>query len=157
MREQIKIAVCGHIDHGKSTLIGRLLMDTGSLPADKIKDLKRIAKDFDEEAQLAYLTDQLKEERERNITIETTQTFLQTKKRHYCLIDTPGHLEFIKNMLSGASQADSALLVVDINEGIQEQTRRHAYLLYFLSLENIIVLVNKMDSAGYSQKKFTGI
>jgi len=155
--EQIKIAVCGHIDHGKSTLIGRLLLDTGSLPEDKIKDLTRIAKDFDEETQLAYLTDQLKEERERNITIETTQIFLKTKKRPYCLIDTPGHLEFIKNMLSGASQAEAALLVVDITEGIQDQTRRHAYLLRFLSLQHIIVIVNKMDVVAYSQEKFQSI
>ncbi|MCC6758393.1 MAG: GTP-binding protein [Candidatus Omnitrophica bacterium] len=154
MTDQLKIAVCGHIDHGKSTLIGRLLLDTGSLPDDKIKDLKRIAKDFDEETQLAYLTDQLKEERERNITIETTQIFLKTKKRPYCLIDTPGHLEFIKNMLSGASQAEAAMLVVDISEGIQDQTRRHAYLLHFLSLQNIIILVNKMDLTQYSQQKF---
>lgn len=157
MNDQLKIAVCGHIDHGKSTLIGRLLLDTGSLPDDKIKDLKRIAKDFDEETQLAYLTDQLKEERERNITIETTQIFLKTKKRPYCLIDTPGHLEFIKNMLSGASQAEAAMLVVDISEGIQDQTRRHAYLLHFLSLKNIIIVVNKMDLVQYSQQKFLDI
>jgi bifunctional enzyme CysN/CysC len=155
--DQVKIAVCGHIDHGKSTLIGRLLLDTGSLPDDKIKDLKRIAKDFDQETQLAYLTDQLKEERERNITIETTQIFLKTTKRPYCLIDTPGHLEFIKNMLSGASQAQAALLVVDIAEGIQDQTRRHAYLLHFLSLRHIVIIVNKMDLAEYSQEKFRDI
>lgn len=155
--EQLKIAVCGHIDHGKSTLIGRLLLDTSSLPDEKTNELKKIAKEFGEETQLAYLSDQLKEERERNITIETTQIFLKTHKRPYCLIDTPGHLEFIKNMLTGASQADAALVLVDIEEGIADQTRRHAYLLKFLALPNIIVLVNKMDLVNYAEKKFRQI
>ena len=155
--EQLKIAVCGHIDHGKSTFIGRLLLDTGSLSDEKINELKKIAKEFGEETQLAYLSDQLKEERERNITIETTQIFLKTRKRPYCFIDTPGHLEFIKNMLTGTSQADAALVLVDIQEGIADQTRRHLYLLKFLALPNIIVLVNKMDLADYEEKKFRKI
>ena len=153
----IKIALCGHIDHGKSTLIGRLLLDTQSLPDDKIKELKKISRDLGEETQIAYFSDQLKEERERDITIETTQIFLKTRKRPYGLIDTPGHLEFIKNMLTGASHADAALLLVDITEGIKEQTRRHAYLLNLLSLKNIIVLVNKMDLAAYDAMKFDRI
>ncbi len=155
--QQLTIAVCGHIDHGKSTLIGRLLLDTRSLSDDKLKELKNIAKNFGEETQLAYLSDQLKEERERNITIETTQIFLKTHKRPYCLIDTPGHLEFIRNMLTGTSQAQAALLLVDIQEGIADQTRRHAYLLKFLSITNIIVVVNKMDLVEYSQRRFEEI
>ncbi len=155
--ETLKVAVCGHIDHGKSTLIGRLLLDTKSLPRNKLKELDIIAKAFGEEAQLAHLSDQLKEERERRITIETTQIFFKTSRRSYCLIDTPGHLEFIRNMLTGTSQADAAVLVVDIHEGVQDQTRRHAYLLKFLSLCHIIVVVNKMDLAQYSKAEFKKI
>ncbi len=152
--ESLNIVICGHIDHGKSTLIGRLLLDTNSLPDDRIKELQRISKEFGEETQIAYLSDQLKEEREKNITIETTQVFLKTKKRSYVLIDTPGHLEFIKNMLTGASHADAAMLLVDIKEGIKEQTRRHAYLLNLLALKNILVLINKMDLVQYSEDDF---
>lgn len=153
-QEQLKIAVCGHIDHGKSTLIGRLLLDTKSLSNDKIKELETIGKTFGEETKLAHLSDQLKEERDRDITIETTQIFFKTRKRPYCLIDTPGHLEFIRNMLSGTSQARAALLLIDIREGIAEQTRRHAYLLKLLAIPSIIALVNKMDLVNYSQKDF---
>ncbi len=155
--QQLKIAVCGHIDHGKSTLIGRLLLDTKSLSDDKLKELKQIAKTFGQETQLAHLSDQLKEERERNVTIETTQIFFKTRKRPYCLIDTPGHLEFIRNMLTGTSQAQAALLLIDIKEGIADQTRRHAYLLKLLAIPNVIVLVNKMDLVDYSQKHFNEI
>ncbi len=155
--QQLRVVVCGHIDHGKSTLIGRLLLDTKSLADDKLKELKQIAKTFGQETQLAHLSDQLKEERERNITIETTQIFFKTRKRPYCLIDTPGHLEFIRNMLTGTSQAQAALLLIDIKEGIADQTRRHAYLLKLLAIPNIIVLVNKMDLVDYSQKHFNEI
>ncbi len=147
----------GHIDHGKSTVIGRLLMATNSLPADKIKELNKISKEFGKETELAYLADQLKEERERNITIETTEIFLKSKKRDYRLIDTPGHLEFIRNMLTGASHADAAVLVVDVNEGIREQTRRHAYLIKLLSLPQVLIVLNKMDMLDYRQDKFEEI
>ncbi|MCB9757637.1 MAG: GTP-binding protein [Candidatus Omnitrophica bacterium] len=152
--DQLKIAICGHIDHGKSTLIGRLLLDTKSLPKDKLKELHIIGKTFGEATQLAHLSDHLKEERDRNITIETTQVFFKTHKRPYCLIDTPGHLEFIRNMLTGASQAEAALLLIDINEGIAQQTYHHAYLLKLLALPNIILLVNKMDLVNYSRTAF---
>jgi len=147
----------GHIDHGKSTVIGRLLMATNSLPADKLKELKKISKEFGKDTELAYLADQLKEERERNITIETTEIFLKSKKRDYRLIDTPGHLEFIKNMLTGASHADAAVLVVDVNEGIREQTRRHAYLIKLLSLPQVLIILNKMDTLDYRQEDFETI
>lgn len=155
--DQLKIAICGHVDHGKSTLIGRLLLDTQSLPKDKLKELHIIGKTFGHATQLAHLSDHLKEERDRNITIETTQVFFKTRKRPYCLIDTPGHLEFIRNMLTGASQAEAALLLVDINEGLAQQTYRHAYLLKLLALPNIILLVNKMDLVNYSQTSFEKI
>lgn len=150
----LHVVICGHIDHGKSTLIGRLLLDTKSLPTDRIKELKTISREFGDETQIAYLADQLKEERQRNITIETTQFFLHTPRRDYCLIDTPGHLEFIKNMISGASRADAAFLLVDLTEGPQEQTRRHTQLLHLLGIETIVVLINKMDSQGYAPESF---
>lgn len=153
----LKIAITGHIDHGKSTLIGRLLMATHSLPKDKQKEIKKIAKEFGKDTELAWIVDQLKEERENNITIETTEIFLKTRKRSYCLIDTPGHLEFIKNMLTGASHADAALLIIDADKGVQEQTRRHAYLIKLLALNNVIVVINKMDLIDYDQGKFQEI
>lgn len=156
-KESLKIAITGHIDHGKSTVIGRLLLDTRSLPPDKMKELQKISREFGKDTELAYLADQLKEERERNITIETTEIFFKTARRDYCLIDTPGHLEFIKNTLTGASHADAAILVIDANEGIKDQTRRHAYLIKLLSLQNAVILVNKMDLLDFSQSRFEEI
>ncbi len=156
-KEILKIAITGHVDHGKSTLIGRLLIETRSLSKDKQKEIKKIAKEFGRDTELAYLSDQLKEERQGNLTIDTTEIFLKTSKRDYCLVDTPGHLEFIKNTLTGASRADAALLIIDADEGVQEQTRRHAYLIKLLMLNNVIVVVNKMDLIGYDQVRFQEI
>lgn len=156
-KQTLNIAFVGHIDHGKSTLIGRLLLDTRSLPHDKISDIKKIAKDLGTDSALAYITDQLKEEREGNLTIDTTQVLLKTPGRNYHLIDTPGHLEFIKSMLSGTSYADCAILVVDAAEGVQEQTRRHAYLLHMLGIKKMIVAVNKMDLVNYNHDQFLAI
>lgn len=156
-RPVLKIAMTGHIDHGKSTVIGRILLETKSLPGDKIRELNRICREFGKETELAYLTDQLKEERERNITIDTTEIFVKTRRRDYYLIDTPGHLEFVKNMLTGASHADAAILVVDGQEGSREQTRRHAFLLSLLNIRQILVVVNKMDLLGYQPEAFQRI
>jgi small GTP-binding protein len=156
-KETIKIAITGHVDHGKSTTIGRILLETRSLPEDKLKELQKISREFGKDTELAYLADQLKEEREKNLTIDTTEIPFKTKLRDYCLIDTPGHLEFIKNMLTGASHADAAILIIDVSEGVQEQTRRHAYLLKLLSLNNIIILLNKMDMLNYSRNSFLKI
>jgi small GTP-binding protein len=144
-KQTLKIVIVGHVDHGKSTLIGRLLCDSRSLPAGNT------------EADLAFLTDQLKEEREQSKTIDTTQTFFRTKKRDYVIIDAPGHGELIKNMLTGATLAQAAVLIVDVREGIQEQTRRHAYLLKMLGIEQLIVACNKMDLAGYEAARFERI
>ncbi len=144
-KQTLKIVIVGHVDHGKSTLIGRLLRDTRSLPAGNT------------EADLAFLTDQLKEEREQSKTIDTTQTFFRTKKRDYVIIDAPGHGELIKNMLTGASLAQAGVLIVDVREGMQEQTRRHAYLLKMLGIEQLIVVCNKMDLAGYEAVRFQRI
>lgn len=149
-----RIAFVGEIDHGKSTLIGRLLLDTHSLAEDQWKDAQRIAEDLGQDACLAFLTDQLKEEREQSLTIDTTEIFLKTPNRDHILIDNPGHREFIKNMMTGTSRAEAALLVTDISRGIEEQTRRHAYVIRMFGLESLVVAVNKMDLIKYDSKKF---
>ncbi|MHC9538713.1 MAG: GTP-binding protein [Vulcanimicrobiota bacterium] len=153
-KKALKIIIIGHVDHGKSTLIGRLLLDTNSLPRETMSDLKRVSRELGRDTELAYITDQLKEERERNITIDTTQIFFSTKKRSYVIIDAPGHVEFLKNMISGATMAEVAILVVDAREGIMEQTRRHAYIIDMLGMEKVIVLFNKMDLVQYDRKRF---
>jgi sulfate adenylyltransferase large subunit len=153
-KEHLKLVIVGHLDHGKSTLIGRLLLDTHSLPKQRLAELNRISKELGKETELAYLSDQLKEEREQNKTIDTTQLFFKTKKRNYIIIDAPGHVEFIKNMLSGASLAEAGVLIIDSKEGIMEQTRRHAYLLKMLGIKKLILVFNKLDLINYDAAKF---
>ncbi|UCB45918.1 MAG: GTP-binding protein [Spirochaetota bacterium] len=153
-RTAINIVFTGHVDHGKSTLIGRLLIDTDSLPESKIEEVTNVSKELGKEAELAYVTDYLKEEREQNITIDTTQIHFKTRKRDYIIIDAPGHIEFIKNMITGTSQAEAAVLIVDVNEGVLEQTRRHVYLLNLLGIEKIVVVINKMDLVGFIEKRY---
>ncbi|MDQ7821826.1 MAG: GTP-binding protein [Candidatus Eremiobacteraeota bacterium] len=156
-RKTLKIIIIGHVDHGKSTLIGRLLLDTNSLPKETVAELKKISRELGRDTELAYLTDQLKEEREQRITIDTTQIFFKTPKRDYVIIDVPGHVEFLKNMISGATLAEVAVLIVDTNEGIMEQTRRHAYIIKLLGIERVIVLFNKMDLVGYDRARFEAV
>ena len=153
-KDILHIALAGHVDHGKSTLIGRLLIETNSLPPDKREELKKVSREFGPETELAFLTDQLKEERQRNITIETSEIILKTPRRDYGLIDNPGHVEFIKNMLTGSSRADAAILIIDVQEGTKDQTFRHSYLLKFLNIQNLIVVLNKMDLIGYEKKAY---
>jgi small GTP-binding protein len=150
----LKIVIVGHVDHGKSTLIGRLLLDTGSLSQEKLSEIKRIAKELGKDTELAFLTDQLREEREQDKTIDTTQIFFKSRARNYVIIDAPGHLEFIKNMLSGASLAEAGVLIIDVSKGLQEQTRRHAYLLSLLGIKKIVVVLNKMDLVNYEKADF---
>lgn len=154
-REFLKFVIVGHIDHGKSTLIGRLLVDTDSIPYDKIKEIEESReKRMDGEIEFAFLVDHFREERERKITIDTVHTFFETPKRGYVIIDAPGHVEYVKNMISGASQAEMALLIVDVTEGICEQTKRHANLLSMLGIAQVIVAINKMDIVYYKEEKF---
>lgn len=153
-QSHLKIVLAGHVDHGKSTLIGRLLLDTKSLSNGKIREIRKISKELGHGVELAYLTDQLKEERENSMTMDTTQIFFKTRRTGYTIIDSPGHVVFIRNMLTGASQANAAMLVIDTSEGIKEQTCRHAYLVNMLSIKNIIVLFNKMDLVGYKKEEF---
>ncbi len=155
--EQLKIVIVGHVDHGKSTFVGRLIHDTGSLPEGKLEQLQQVAERRGVPFEWANLMDALQSERDQNITIDTTQIWFQTAKRQYVIIDAPGHKEFLKNMITGAASAEAALLLIDANEGIQEQSRRHGYLLNMLGIRQIAVLVNKMDLQGYSQERFAAI
>ena len=153
----VKIVIAGHVDHGKSTLIGRLVHDTGSLPDGKLEQLRQVAERRGVPFEWANLMDALQAERDQNITIDTAQIWFRTAQRPYVLIDAPGHREFIKNMVTGAAAADAALLVIDAAEGVQEQSRRHGYLLALLGIRQLAVLVNKMDLHGYSEAAFVRV
>jgi bifunctional enzyme CysN/CysC len=155
--EQLKIVIVGHVDHGKSTFVGRLLHDTGTLPEGKLEQLQKIAERRGVPFEWANLMDALQSERDQNITIDTAQIWFQTRKRQYVIIDAPGHKEFLKNMVTGAANAEAALLLIDAAEGVQEQSRRHGYLLNLLGIRQIAVLVNKMDLQNYSQERFNQI
>jgi bifunctional enzyme CysN/CysC/sulfate adenylyltransferase subunit 1 len=153
-REVLSIVVVGHVDHGKSTVIGRLLYDTKSLPEGAIEKVKRISREKGKPFEYAYLLDAFEEEQKQGITIDTTRLQFQTEKRDYVIIDAPGHKEFLKNMISGAASAEAALLIIDAHEGIQEQSKRHGYILSLLGIQKVYVLVNKMDLIDYSAEKF---
>jgi bifunctional enzyme CysN/CysC len=155
--EQLKIVIVGHVDHGKSTFVGRLFHDTGSLPDGKLEQLQRIAERRGVPFEWANLMDALQSERDQNITIDTAQIWFHTAKRQYVIIDAPGHKEFLKNMVTGAANAEAALLLIDANEGVQEQSRRHGYLLNLLGIKQIAVLVNKMDLQQYSEERFKSL
>ncbi|MBU1131200.1 GTP-binding protein [Patescibacteria group bacterium] len=154
MKNYLKFVIVGHVDHGKSTLIGRLLFDTKSIPQSKIDEVKEVCESLGKPFEFAYLMDYLEEEREKNITIDTTQTFFKTEKRDYVIIDAPGHKEFLKNMITGSALAEAAILIIDAKEGVQEQTKRHAYILQLLNLSQLIVVINKMDLVNYKQQRF---
>ena len=150
----LPIVIVGHVDHGKSTLIGRLLYDTNCLPPDKYSEIQKSSEMLGREVEFAFVMDCFEEERSRGITIDTTQTFFKTPKRRYVIIDAPGHKEFLKNMITGSSQAEAALLIIDAFEGIRDQTRRHAYILGMLGFKQVCVLLNKIDLVHYSEDKF---
>ena len=150
----LKLVIVGHVDHGKSTLIGRMLHDTDSLPAGKAEAVRAMSERRGMPVEWAFVLDSLQAERDQGITIDTTQIFFKTPARPYVIIDAPGHKEFLKNMVSGAASADAAILVVDAHEGVQEQTRRHGYILHLLGLEQVLVVVNKMDLVDYAEARF---
>ncbi|MDP2929563.1 MAG: GTP-binding protein, partial [Candidatus Omnitrophota bacterium] len=153
-KDILNIVIVGHVDHGKSTLIGRVLFDTGSIPADKLAAIKAASERGAKDPDLAFLTDQLKEEREKLMTIDTSQIRFSTSSRDYVIIDSPGHVEFTRNMMTGATRADFGILVVSAVDGIKEQTRRHAYILNMLGMKALAVLINKMDLCVYSEERF---
>src|SRR5271155_4165354 len=154
-KPHMNLIFIGHIDHGKSTTVGRLLYDTKSVSEQDMKKLKEeVAKYNRPTFEFAFVMDQLKEERERGITIDIMHRDFQTPKYYFTIIDAPGHRDFVKNMITGASQADAAVLVVSCPDGIQSQTREHAYLARVLGIGQIIVGLNKIDAAGYDKAKF---
>lgn len=155
--EDMNIVVVGHVDHGKSTVIGRLLTDTNSLPIGKLEQIREKCKRNSKPFEYAFLLDALKDEQEQGITIDSARCFFRTKKRNYIIIDAPGHIEFLKNMVTGAARAEAALLVIDAYEGIQENSKRHGYLLSMLGIKQLCILVNKMDLIGYSEQIFNEI
>ena len=153
-KPQLRLVVVGHVDHGKSTLIGRLLHDTDSLPDGKLEELKRVSERRGMPLEWSFVLDAFQAERDQAVTIDTTQIWFKTEQRDVVIIDAPGHREFLKNMISGAANADAAVLVIDAAEGVREQTRRHAYLLRLLGMKQIIVAVNKMDLINQDQQRF---
>jgi len=146
----LRIAVVGHVDHGKSTLIGRIRHEMSSLPGTAAVD-PSVAGNW------AFVTDQLQEEREREMTIDTTQTFLDTPACRLVFIDVPGHQELIQNMLTGATRADAAVLVLAADEGVRAQTKRHALLLSMLGIHTMLIAVNKMDAVGMREEDFRAL
>jgi len=155
--QKLKIVIVGHVDHGKSTLIGRLLFDTHSLPDGKIEQIQKACAAEGMDFEYAFLLDALLEEQEQNITIDTTQIQFRTKARNYVIVDAPGHKEFLKNMITGAASADAAIVLLDAREGLQEQTRRHGYLLSLLGVKQVLVAVNKMDLVEFSEATFNDL
>lgn len=155
--ETMQIVIVGHVDHGKSTLLGRLYADTGSLPEGKLEKVQSICRQQGKEFEYAFLFDAFLEEQEQGITIDTARTFFNWNGRQYIIIDAPGHKEFLKNMISGAARAEAALLLIDAFEGVKEQSQKHGYLLSLLGVRQVAVVVNKMDLVGYRRDVFDGI
>lgn len=157
MEELLNIVTVGHVDHGKSTVIGRMLADAGALPEGKLEAIQENCRRNSKPFEYAFLLDALKNEQAQGITIDTARCFFQTQKRQYIIIDAPGHIEFLKNMVTGASRAEAALLVIDASRGVEENTRRHGYFLSMLGIRQVCVLVNKMDLVGYDRSVFEDI
>jgi phosphoadenylyl-sulfate reductase (thioredoxin) len=153
----VRVVMVGHVDHGKSTLIGCLLYETGSLPDGKLEALKAFSARRGMPFEWSFLLDALQTERDQGITLDTSQIRFRTSSRDIVLIDAPGHTEFLRNMITGASQADAALLTIDAAEGVRDQTRRHVYLLHLLGIQQVGVVINKMDRVGFSKSRFQEI
>src|SRR4051794_14796184 len=153
--ELLRLATAGSVDDGKSTLIGRLLYDTKSIFEDQLDAVERTSRQRgDEYTNLALLTDGLRAEREQGITIDVAYRYFATPKRKFIIADTPGHIQYTRNMVTGASTANLALILVDARNGIVEQSRRHAFLASLLRVPHLVVCINKMDLVGYDQDVF---
>jgi len=156
-RENFQVVFVGHVDHGKSTLLGRIYADTGSIPEGHVEKVRKICEQQGKVFEYAFLFDAFIEEQEQGITIDTARTFFNWKNREYIIIDAPGHKEFLKNMISGAARADAAILVIDAAEGIRAQSRQHGYMLSLLGIRQVSVVVNKMDLIDYDEATFRKI
>ncbi len=154
-KPHMNLVTIGHVDHGKSTLVGRLLYDTGNLRDEELRKLKDLAKELKKETfEFAFVMDKLKEERERGVTIDIMHQRFDTQKYYFTIIDAPGHRDFVKNMITGTSQADGAILVVSAKDGVQDQTKEHAYLARVLGVGQLVVAVNKMDAVNYEESAY---
>ncbi len=154
-KPHMNLVFIGHVDHGKSTTVGRLLFDSKSLPEQELRKLREEAERLGKATfEFAFAMDRLKEERERGVTIDVAHKDFQTNKYYFTIIDAPGHKDFIKNMITGTSQADAAVLVVSAKDGPQEQTREHAFLARTLGVGQMIVVLNKMDAVNYDQAAY---
>jgi elongation factor 1-alpha len=159
-KPHLNLVTIGHVDCGKSTLIGRLLLDTGNIKEEDMRKLREIARELKKETfEFAFVMDKLKEERERGVTIDIMHTRFDTPKYYFTVIDAPGHRDFVKNMITGASQADAAILVVSakVGEGVQEQTKEHVFLVKVLGVKQLVVAINKMDTVNYDQARFNAV
>ncbi len=152
----VNVVIVGHVDHGKSTLIGRLLYDSDSITEGRVEEIQRLAEEYKRRFEFAYFLDSFDDELKEERTIDTTGVMFKGKNL-YSVTDVPGHKEFIKNMLTGASHADVAVLVVAAEEGIQEQTGRHAFLIHMLGIKRLFVVINKMDAVDYREEAFQDI
>ncbi len=150
----VNVVIVGHVDHGKSTLIGRLLYDSKTLPDDKMAEIQKLIEEYKKRFEFAYFLDSFEEELKEERTIDTTRVLFKGKGSYYTIVDVPGHKEFIKNMLTGACHAQVAILVISAPDGVQEQTRRHAFLLHMLGVKQLVVAINKMDLVGYDEDVF---
>src|SRR3981189_2797258 len=156
-RPLVRIVIGGHVDHGKSTLVGRLLHETGSLPEGKLQMLEAVRARRGMPFEWSFLLDALQTERDQGITIDTTQISFRTRSRDVVLIDAPGHAEFLRNMITGAAQADGALLIIDALEGVRDQTRRHGYLLHLLGVKQGAGVIKEMDRVDFGAARFKQI
>ncbi|RLG23418.1 translation elongation factor EF-1 subunit alpha [Methanosarcinales archaeon] len=157
-KPHMNLAIIGHIDHGKSTLVGRLLYETGTVPAHIIEKYKAEAEAKGKGSfAFAWVMDSLKEERERGITIDIAHKRFDTDKYYFTIVDCPGHRDFVKNMITGASQADAAVLTIDAKDGVMEQTKEHVFLSRTLGINQLIVAINKIDSVDYSEDRFNEV
>ena len=157
-KPHMNLAVIGHIDHGKSTLVGRLMFETGAVPAHLIEKYKEEAREKGKESfAFAWVMDTLKEERERGITIDIAHKRFDTDKYYFTVVDCPGHRDFVKNMITGASQADAAILVVAAPDGVMDQTKEHVFLSRTLGINQLVIAINKMDAADYSEDRYNQV
>jgi bifunctional enzyme CysN/CysC len=153
----MNIVIVGHVDHGKSTVIGRLLADTHSLPEGKLEQVRAQCELNSKPFEYAFLLDALKDEQAQGITIDAARVFFKSRQRDYLILDAPGHIEFLKNMITGAARAEAALLVIDAAEGVQENSRRHGYMVSLLGIKQLAVVVNKMDLVDWDRGVFQAI
>ncbi|MEO8558589.1 MAG: adenylyl-sulfate kinase [Rhodospirillales bacterium] len=153
-KDSIRLVIVGEVDHGKSTLVGRLLYETGSLPDGKVEAIQEVCRKRGRPMEWAFLLDSFQAERDQGITIDTTHIWFNTAKHQFVLVDAPGHHEFVRNMVTGAAQSDAALLLIDAAEGLRAQTRRHARLLGLLGVRQVVAAINKMDLVDFSQAQY---